>query len=379
MPRSSRPHRLRTLYRRALPVVAVGAIAGCAPAVTGEAVPPPPAAVPQQPAAAQPAQVQPPVHATEPRPAGEPRWGMVIHGGAGTILRANLTPELEAEYMAALEEALRTGHRILAAGGSALDAVEATVRVLEDAPLFNAGRGAVFTNDGRNELDAAIMDGRTLRAGAIAGVTRVRNPITLARLIMERSVHVMMAREGAEAFGAEHGIEFVDPSWFHTDQRWRQLEQARERERQGTARAPGEDETFSTVGAVALDRNGHLAAATSTGGMTNKRFGRVGDVPIIGGGTYADDRCAVSATGHGEFFIRNVVAHDICARMRYGGASLQNAANEVIMQRLAAQNADGGVIAMDAHGNMAMPFNSAGMYRGRIAADGVPQAAIFRE
>jgi L-asparaginase / beta-aspartyl-peptidase len=364
---------------RVFVLVAIAAAAGCAPAVTGEPVPAPqPPAAAQQPAATV---GQPAIPPTEPRPPGEPRWGMVIHGGAGTILRANMTPEMEREYTAALENALHAGHRILADGGSALDAVEATVRLLEDAPMFNAGRGAVFTSDGRNELDASIMDGATLRAGAVAGVTRVKNPITLARIVMERSVHVMMAREGAEAFGQEHGIEMVDPSWFRTELRWRQLEQARERERAGAALPQREDDDarFGTVGAVALDRSGNLAAATSTGGMTNKRFGRIGDSPLIGAGTYADDMCGVSATGHGEFFIRNVVAYDICARMRYAGASLQNAASEVVMQRLASQNADGGVIAMDRYGNVAMPFNSAGMYRGRISADGTPHVAIYRD
>jgi L-asparaginase / beta-aspartyl-peptidase len=328
------------------------------------------------------APLPPPVAATGTASPAAPdrqvRWGMVIHGGAGTITRESMTPALEAEYRAALEAALHAGHEILARGGSALDAVEATVRLLEDAPMFNAGRGAVFTADGRNELDASIMDGRTRNAGSVAGVTRVRHPITLARMVMERSPHVMMAREGAEAFGVEHGIELVDPSWFHTDLRWQQLERARAAERAGASADPFEDTKFGTVGAVALDQHGHLAAATSTGGMTNKRFGRIGDAPIIGAGNYADEECAVSATGHGEYFIRNVVAYDICARMRHGGASLENAAREVVMHRLVEQNADGGVIAMDRHGNMTMPFNSAGMYRGRIDAAGTPTVAIFR-
>jgi L-asparaginase / beta-aspartyl-peptidase len=327
-----------------------------------------------------------------PAPAGT-GFGMVIHGGAGTITRGSMTAEMEAEYRAALEEALQAGHRILQQGGTSLDAVEAAVRVLEDQPLFNAGRGAVFTSEGRNELDAAIMDGRTLQAGAIAGVTRIRNPISLARLVMERSPHVMMIREGAEVFAGEHDVEMVEPSYFFTERRWTALQRALEAEGRpvpprpdGT---PGQqdsfihdhdgDRKFGTVGAVALDRHGNLAAATSTGGMTGKRFGRVGDVPIIGGGTYANPRCAVSATGHGEFFIRNVVAYDICARMEYLGITLERAAHDVVMRRLVDQGGDGGIIAMDAQGNYTMPFNSAGMYRGYVGPDGRMSVAIYRD
>jgi L-asparaginase / beta-aspartyl-peptidase len=327
-----------------------------------------------------------------PAPAGT-GFGMVIHGGAGTITRATMTAEMETQYRAALEQALQAGHRILEQGGTSLDAVEAAVRVLEDAPLFNAGRGAVFTSEGRNELDAAIMDGRTLQAGAIAGVTRVRNPISLARLVMERSPHVMMIREGAEVFGGEHDVEMVEPSYFFTENRWNALRRALEAEgRPMPARPAGtagqldalihdhiDDRKFGTVGAVALDRHGNLAAATSTGGMTNKRFGRVGDVPIIGGGTYANPRCAVSATGHGEFFIRNVVAYDICARMEYLDIPLERAAHDVVMGRLVEQGGDGGIIAMDAQGNYTMPFNSAGMYRGYIGPDGRASVAIYRD
>jgi L-asparaginase / beta-aspartyl-peptidase len=329
-----------------------------------------------------------------PAPAGT-GFGMVIHGGAGTITRATMTPEMETQYRAALEQALQAGHRILAQGGTSLDAVVAAVHVLEDAPMFNAGKGAVFTSEGRNELDAAIMDGRTLQAGAIAGVTRVKNPITLARLVMERSPHVMMIREGAEVFGREHDVEMVPESYFFTENRWNALRRALEAEgRPMPQRPPGAPESegsaatdfdddadrkFGTVGAVALDRHGNLAAATSTGGMTNKRFGRVGDVPIIGGGTYANQRCAVSATGHGEFFIRNVVAHDICARMEYLNISLERAARDVVMTRLVEQGGEGGIIAMDASGNYTMPFNSAGMYRGHIAADGRMSVAIYRD
>jgi beta-aspartyl-peptidase (threonine type) len=308
-----------------------------------------------------------------------------------------MSPEREAEYRAVLEQALRTGHGILAAGGSSLDAVEATVRVMEDSPLFNAGRGAVFTTEGRTELDAAIMDGRTLRAGAVAGVTRVRNPISLARAVMEKSPHVMMAREGAEAFARDLGHTLVADSWFFTEHRWNALRRALEQEGRpmpdrpaGTpppsastspAAAPLDDadRKFGTVGAVALDRHGNLAAATSTGGMTNKRFGRVGDAPIIGAGTYAGPGCAVSATGHGEFFMRNVVAYDICARMTYTGASLESAARQVVMERLVEQGGNGGIIAMDATGRHVMTFNSEGMYRGYIDAAGRTTIAIYRD
>jgi L-asparaginase / beta-aspartyl-peptidase len=329
-----------------------------------------------------------------PAPTGT-AFGMVVHGGAGTIERASMTPELEAQYRAALEQALHAGHRILANGGTSLDAVEAAVRVLEDAPLFNAGRGAVFTSEGRNELDAAIMDGRTLQAGAIAGVTRVKNPISLARLVMEQSPHVLLIREGAEVFAGEHNVEVVPESYFFTESRWNALRRALEAAgRPMPQRPPGvaggdgaaytgsdneDDRRFGTVGAVALDRHGNLAAATSTGGMTAKRFGRVGDVPIIGGGTYASPHCAVSATGHGEFFIRNVVAYDICARKEYLNLSLQQAAHDVVMSRLVQQGGDGGIIAMDAQGNYTMPFNSSGMYRGRIDASGRVTVAIFRD
>jgi L-asparaginase / beta-aspartyl-peptidase len=318
-------------------------------------------------------------------------YGMVIHGGAGTITRGSMTAELEAQYIAALERALRIGHDIIAAGGTSLDAVEATVRSLEDSPLFNAGRGAVFTSDGRNELDAAVMDGRTQNVGAIAGVTRVKNPITLARRVMENSPHVMMIREGAEAFGRDQGVEMVAESYFFTENRWEALRRALQAEgRPMPARPSGagggaamhiddRDAKFGTVGAVALDQHGNLAAATSTGGMTNKRFGRVGDVPVIGAGTFAGTTCAVSATGHGEFFIRNVVAYDICARTIYGGRGLEQAAREVVMDRLVAQGADGGIIAMNVQGNYVMMFNSEGMYRGDIGADGRPVTGIYRD
>jgi L-asparaginase / beta-aspartyl-peptidase len=307
-------------------------------------------------------------------------WGLVIHGGAGTITPASMTPELEAQYHAALEEALRAGHAALAAGGSALDAVIAANVVMEDSPLFNAGRGAVFTAEGRNELDAAIMDGATLQAGAVAGVTTVKNPIKLARAIMDASPHVMLAREGAEEFARLQGIEMVDPSYFFTERRWEALQRAQQRE-QSSAVPDAEDHAgkFGTVGVVALARDGTIAAGTTTGGMTNKRWARIGDVPVIGAGTYADDRCGVSTTGWGEYFIRNVVAHDICARMRYLGVSLEEAARQVIWDRLEVQQPEtGGIIALDANGHVVMTFNSAGMYRGYIDQNGNMETAIYR-
>ena len=312
---------------------------------------------------------------------------IAIHGGAGTISRGDLTPEAEAAYRGKLEEALRAGYAILERGGSSLDAVVAAVRILEDSPLFNAGKGAVFTSEGTNELDASIMDGRTLAAGAVAGVKRVKNPITLARAVMERSPHVMMIGAGAEAFAAEQGIELVDPEYFFTQHRWDALQRAKAQEAgkpvsepKGPQAFTPDDRKYGTVGAVALDRHGNLAAATSTGGMTNKRFGRVGDAPIIGAGTYANNEsCAVSATGHGEFFIRNVVAHEICALVQYGGLSLREAADRVVMQKLVAQGGEGGVIAIDRNGEIAMPFNSEGMYRGSIDRDGRIFVGIYRE
>jgi len=303
---------------------------------------------------------------------------LAIHGGAGTLSRADIDPEREAAIRATLDAALDAGAAVLDADGSSLDAVAAAVVVLEDSPHFNAGHGAVFTAEGRNELDAAIMDGGDQRAGAVAGLRQTRNPILLARAVMERSRHVMLVGEGAEAFADAMGVERVDPAYFHTEFRWQALQKAKAAESSGAAvRSAVPDAYFGTVGAVARDRKGRLAAATSTGGMTNKRWGRVGDAPIIGAGTWADRGCAVSATGWGEFFIRLAVAHDICARRAYGGASLSAAADEVIMQRVPALGGDGGVIAVDADGNIALPFNTAGMYRGWIRGDGTRATAIF--
>jgi L-asparaginase / beta-aspartyl-peptidase len=266
---------------------------------------------------------------------------------------------------------------VLAVGGNSLDAVAAAVAVLEDAPQFNAGRGAVFTADGTNELDASIMEGHTRRAGAVAGLRRVRHPVVLARAVMERSPHVMLVGEGAEAFAKSVDIELVDPEYFRTEHRWQQLQRIKAAEK-AQAALPGAA-YFGTVGAVARDRHGHLAAATSTGGMTNKRWGRVGDSPILGAGTWADTGCAVSATGWGEYFIRLAVAHDICARVAYRGDSVAVAAQQVIMTDVPALGGDGGVIAIDADGNLALPFNTSGMYRAWIRRDGSRATAIFKE
>ena len=298
-------------------------------------------------------------------------WGLVIHGGAGTLNRAAMTPEREQEYRGALTEALRAGHRVLQDGGHSLDAVMAAITIMEDSPLFNAGRGAVFTADGVNSLDASIMDGATLRAGAVAGVTDVKNPIVLARLVMDHSPHVMLSGAGAERFAREQGIPSTPKEWFFTERRWNDLQEAKVAE--ATAAA-----TSGTVGAIALDRAGRLAAGTSTGGMTNKKWGRIGDSPVIGAGTYANARCAVSGTGWGEYYIRNVVAYDICARAEYGNTSLATAATDVIMTKLPQQQKDtGGVIAMDGDGNIATPFNTTGMYRGWIDQVGAVTTRIF--
>jgi len=312
-------------------------------------------------------------------------WGLVIHGGAGTITRANMTPEREAEYRAKMEEALRAGHAVLERGGSSLDAVVATINLMEDSPLFNAGRGAVFTAEETNSLDASIMDGASLRAGAVAGVMRVKNPITLARAVMEESPHVMLSGAGAEEFATLQGIELVDPSYFYVESRFRALQRVKERERQQAADTSAlldvarNDDKFGTVGAVALDRQGRIAAGTSTGGTTNKRWGRIGDSPIIGAGTYASDDCGVSATGWGEYFIRNVVAYDICARADYQDITLRESARRMIMEQLEAQEPEtGGIIALDAQGHVIMMLNTPGMYRGWIGADGAPNTEIYR-
>lgn len=348
------------------------------------------------------------------------RITLVIHGGAGTITRANMTPEKEKAYNAALEQALQAGYAILKRGGTSLDAVEASVRVMEDSPLFNAGKGAVFTHEGRNEMDAAVMNGQTLAAGAVAGVTVVRNPITAARAVMEKSEHVMMTGPGAEQFAREKGLDIVEPSYFFTQARYDQLQKALAEDRAAgtpdqlnapTKAAPApatptktklktkagkptsavpaptpeqssliftEGKKYGTVGAVALDQFGNLAAATSTGGMTNKRYGRVGDAPIIGCGTYADNQsCAVSCTGWGEYFIRATVARDVAARVEFQRQPVAQAAQATI-DKVAKLGGDGGLIALDRQGNVAMPFNSEGMYRGFIKADGKSQILIYK-
>ena len=303
-------------------------------------------------------------------------FGLAIHGGAGTLPRAESGGERERQYRAGLSAALDAGFAVLQAGGASLDAVTRAVVALEDNPLFNAGRGAVFTLDGHNELDAAIMDGSTLKAGAVCGVTQIRNPIELARTVMEQSEYVMLSGAGAEEFAVSRGFALVPNAYFHTPERWRQLERIRSGEAGLSALTISH---VGTVGAVALDGNGRLAAATSTGGMTGKRYNRIGDSPIIGAGTYADDRsCAVSATGHGEVFIRAAVAHDICARMRFGGRSLGTAVREVVLEELPALRGEGGVIAIDAGGEIAMEFNSEGMFRASRRAGEQARIAIYR-
>lgn len=321
-----------------------------------------------------------------------PRLGFMIHGGAGVIQRGSLSPEKEKEYRAKLEEAVLAGYKALQDGKSGLDAVETAIRILEDSPLFNAGKGAVFTADGKNELDAAIMEGKTLKAGAVAGLRHVKNPITLARAVMEKSPHVMMIGEGAETFAKEMNIELVPEKYFWTQERWdalqRIIKQEQEKEK---AKKEGKKVSqidlrleaankFGTVGAVALDKDGNLAAGTSTGGMTYKKYGRVGDVPIIGAGTYANnDSCAVSATGWGEFFIRLGVARDISALMEYSVLPVQQAADRVIHQKLQTLGGDGGIIAIDKFGNMAISFNSEGMYRAYINKEGKPVIEIYKD
>lgn len=330
---------------------------------------------------------------------------LAVHGGAGTILRSLMTPELEAEYRGGLEDGLRAGWDVLQRGGSSLDAVEAAVVSLEDFPLFNAGRGSVFTHEGKNEMDAAIMDGHMLDPGSVAFVKNVKNPIKLARLVMEKTEHILLAGNGANEFAREMGVEFADDAYFFTEHRYEQLLKAREEgvvQLDHTASEPaavaaglsqlkedvavrsvqppatvGGSDKIGTVGAVACDANGYLAAATSTGGMTNKKFGRVGDTPIIGSGNYADRICAVSCTGHGEYFMRSVTAYDVAARMKYKNITLEAAARETI-EHLTEIQGEGGLIAVDSAGNISLPFNCEGMYRGWVAEGGVIGTAIYR-
>jgi beta-aspartyl-peptidase (threonine type) len=303
-------------------------------------------------------------------------FAIAIHGGAGTLPRAEMSAEAERRYRTGLNDAIDAGFAVLQAGGTSIDAVTRAVVLLEDNPLFNAGKGAVFTLDGRNELDASIMDGSTLMAGAVCGVTRIRNPVQLARAVMERSDHVMLVGAGAEEFAATQGFSFVPQSYFYTPERFKQLERIRGGDAGLSALTISH---IGTVGAVALDDKGRLAAATSTGGMTGKRYQRIGDSPIIGAGTYADDRsCAVSATGHGEVFIRAAVAHDICARMRFAGRSVGQAVREVVLDELPPLGGEGGVIAIDARGEISIEFNSEGMFRASRRAGEETQIGIYR-
>ncbi|MBS0009976.1 MAG: isoaspartyl peptidase/L-asparaginase [Bacteroidales bacterium] len=295
-------------------------------------------------------------------------WSLLIHGGAGVITRDLMTSEQDSAYRKVLAEALEVGSKILSQGGTALDAVEKTIHVMEDSPLFNAGRGSVFTSEGTNEMDAAIMDGSDLNAGSVAGIKGIKSPISAARAVMDHSVHVMLSGRGATEFAIEQGLEQAEPSYFYTDHRYRQLSEAINKEKNGT------------VGCCALDKDGNLAAATSTGGMTNKKYNRIGDAPIIGAGTYANNSsCAVSATGHGEYFIRWTVAHDISALMEYGNKSLDEAASLVVNDKLLRAGGTGGVIALDKYGNISMPFNTEGMFRGFADSDGKHAVKIYRE
>jgi beta-aspartyl-peptidase (threonine type) len=328
------------------------------------------------------------------------KWAVVLHGGAGVIERKNMDPKTEAAYRADLQTALQKAADTLDKGGSALDAVQAAIEFMEDDPLFNAGRGAVFTAAGKNELDAAIMDGSNLKAGAVAGVTRTRHPIALARAVMEKSPHVMLIGSGADDFAAEHGLEMVDPSFFFTERRWDALVKELQKEGKpipprpaGAPTAPTkpvselmfppelpEAHKFGTVGVVALDKQGNIAAGTSTGGLTAKMWGRVGDSPIIGAGTYADNQsCAVSGTGTGEYFIRLTVARTICALVQYKGMSLQEAADEVVQRQLTEMKGDGGIIAIDTKGDMVWSFNSPGMYRARVSEGGKPEIGMYKD
>lgn len=301
---------------------------------------------------------------------------IAIHAGAGTIRREELSAEKDREIRAKLEQALQAGHEVLLSGGSGLTAVTTAINIMEDSPLFNAGKGAVFNSEGQNELDASIMDGATLNAGAVASVRHIRNPINLALKVMTGSRHVMLMGEGAEKFAVEQGFELVDAKYFHTDHRWQQLQEKKAAE---TAMETDRQSWYSTVGTVVLDQAGNLAAGTSTGGLTNKRWGRVGDTPIIGAGTYANNEsCAVSATGTGEYFIRYVVAHSICERVR-AGQSISDAAGALIHDVLVKAGGDGGVIAMDVQGNIAMPHNTAGMYRASINTDGEVFIGIYSD
>ena len=309
------------------------------------------------------------------------KYVMVIHGGAGTITKEMMTPEKEKAYQEKLSEALQAGYSQLQAGKTSLDAVEAAIVILEDSPLFNAGKGSVFTNEGKNEMDASVMVGRDKSAGAVAGVHTIKNPIRAAIAVMQKSPHVMLSGEGAEKFAALQGLEIVKPEYFYTEDRWKALQKAKAKEAekttQNTAQSLNPDYKFGTVGAVALDKSGTITAGTSTGGMTNKKWNRIGDSPIIGAGTYADTRVGVSGTGWGEYFIRSTAARTLAAKMEYQDKSVQQAAAEVISE-IEKMGGDGGIIALDKDGNIAMPFNTAGMYRGAVTDKGEIEIAIYK-
>jgi beta-aspartyl-peptidase (threonine type) len=308
------------------------------------------------------------------------KFTIAIHGGAGTLIKGKMTREKEAAYRAALEHALNAGFLILENGGSSMDAVERAVNCLEDSPLFNAGRGSVFTATGTHEMDASIMDGSNLKAGAVSLITGIKNPISLARAVMNQTEHVFLAGEGAMEFASSLNYEIEAPSYFHDDLRYEQWQQIKDTDNFQLDHSLKKDSKFGTVGAVALDQLGNIAAATSTGGMTNKRFGRVGDSPMIGAGTYANNKtCAVSCTGSGEYFIRGVVAYDVSALMEYKGLSLSEAASEVIQHRILEIGGDGGLIAVDALGNVTMPFNTEGMYRAMKTSNGEKEISIYKD
>ena len=317
----------------------------------------------------------------------QPPFALVIHGGAGTILKSEMTKDQEAAYNAILGRVVDTGYAILASGGKSIDAVEAAINIMEDSPLFNAGKGAVFTHEATNALDASIMEGRQRNAGAVAGVSDIKNPISAARRVMTNSPHVMLAGRGASQFAKEHGLEIVDPSYFFTERRFKSLQRTKAKESKtqnldslALNDIPYKHSKYGTVGCVALDQYGDLVAGTSTGGMTNKRWDRIGDAPIIGAGTYANNAtCAVSSTGWGEFFIRGVVAYDIAALMDYKGLSLKAASEEVIHRKLTQMGGTGGIIAVDKNGHIEMVFNTAGMYRAYRHSNGKRQVAIYKD
>ena len=304
-----------------------------------------------------------------PPPQKKADWAIVIHGGAGTIKREFMTPEKDSLYRTKLAEALTVGSKILKNGGTSMDAVEQTIHVLEESPLFNAGKGAVFNERGQNEMDAAIMNGETHAAGAVVNVHTIKSPISAARAVMEKSVHVMLTGEGAEIFAEKQGLEIVKPEYFFDQRRWDSFKKAKDK-----------IDKHGTVGCVALDKNGNITAGTSTGGMTMKMYGRVGDVPVIGAGTYADNAtCGISATGHGEFFIRNVVSYDVAALMKYKGMSIEDAAEEVIMNKLKPIGGSGGIIGLDAYGNTIMTFNTDGMFRGKVSSNAEMVIGIYKD